>query len=38
MATYHPAALLRYPVNKPAVFGDFVSLREKITQVCEHTY
>lgn len=25
MATYHPAALLRYPVNKPAVFGDFVA-------------
>ena len=38
MATYHPAALLRYPVNKPAVFGDFVALREKITQVCDHTY
>ena len=38
MATYHPAALLRYPVNKPAVFGDFVALRQKITEVCEHTY
>lgn len=38
MATYHPAALLRYPANKPAVFGDFVALREKIFQVCEHTY
>ena len=38
MGTYHPAALLRYPVNKPAVFGDFVALREKITQVCDHTY
>lgn len=38
MATYHPAALLRYPVNKPAVFGDFVALREKIPQVCNHTY
>ena len=38
MATYHPAALLRYPVNKPAVFGDFVALREKITQICDHTY
>ena len=38
MATYHPAALLRYPDNKPAVFGDFVALREKITQVCDHTY
>ena len=35
---YHPAALLRYPVNKPAVFSDFVALREKITQVCDHTY
>ena len=38
MGTYHPAALLRYPVNKPAVFSDFVALREKITQVCDHTY
>ena len=38
MSTYHPAALLRYPVNKPAVFSDFVALREKITQVCDHTY
>ena len=27
-----------FPVNKPAVFGDFVALREKITQVCDHTY
>ena len=35
MATYHPAALLRYPDNKPAVFGDFVALRQKITEVCE---
>ena len=32
MATYHPAALLRYPDNKPAVFGDFVALRQKITE------
>ena len=38
MATYHPAALLRYPDNKPAVFGDFVALRQKIIEVCEHTY
>ena len=38
MATYHPAALLRYPDNKPAVFGDFVALRQKITEVCAHTY
>ena len=38
MATYHLAALLRYPDNKPAVFGDFVALRQKITEVCDHTY
>ena len=38
MGTYHPAALLRYPVNKPAVFGDFVLLREKIALLCDHTY
>lgn len=38
MATYHPAALLRNPDNKPAVFGDFVALRQKITEVCDHTY
>ena len=38
MATYHPAALLRYPVNKPAVFGDFVALRAKIRERCTHTY
>lgn len=38
MATYHPAALLRSPDNKPAVFGDFVALRQKITEVCDHTY
>lgn len=38
MATYHPAALLRYPANKPTVFGDFVALRDKIAQVCTHTY
>lgn len=38
MATYHPATLLRYPDNKPAVFGDFVALRQKITEVCDHTY
>ena len=38
MATYHPAALLRYPANKPAVFGDFVALREKIRERCTHTY
>lgn len=37
-ATPHPAALLRNPSQKPAAFGDFVSLREKILEVCTHTY
>ena len=38
MATYHPAALLRNPAAKPEAFGDFVALREKIREVCTHTY
>lgn len=38
MATLHPAALLRNPANKPAAFEDFLKLREKINEVCEHTY
>lgn len=38
MATLHPAALLRNPKQKPMAFGDFVALREKITEVCDHTY
>ncbi len=38
MATLHPAALLRNPANKPLAFGDFVALREKIGQICTHTY
>lgn len=38
MATLHPAALLRNPNNKPLVFGDFVALRAKITEICDHTY
>lgn len=37
-ATLHPAALLRNPTQKPLAFDDFVSLREKIHEVCEHTY
>lgn len=37
-ATYHPAALLRNPGNKIAAFGDFVALRDRIAQICEHTY
>ena len=38
MATLHPAALLRNPSQKPLAFGDFVALREKINEVCDHTY
>lgn len=38
MATLHPAALLRNPANKPEAFNDFLNLREKIKEVCEHTY
>lgn len=38
MGTFHPAALLRYPANKPAAFEDFIALQEKIRQVCTHTY
>ena len=38
MGTLHPAALLRNPNNKPLAFGDFVALREKIHEVCTHTY
>lgn len=30
MATYHPAALLRNPNNKPDALDDFVKLREKL--------
>lgn len=37
-ATLHPAALLRNPGNKPLAFDDFVAIREKIHEVCEHTY
>ena len=32
------AALLRQAQNKPAAFADFVALREKIHEVCGHTY
>lgn len=38
MATFHPAALLRNPNNKPIAFEDFSALREKIKEVCDHTY
>ena len=38
MGTFHPAALLRNPRNKPDAFADFAALREKIGEVCQHTY
>ncbi len=37
-ATLHPAALLRNPKNKPLSFADYVTIREKIEEVCTHTY
>ena len=36
--TFHPAALLRNPHNKPAALEDFQKLREKIKEVCPETY
>lgn len=38
MATFHPAALLRNPNNKPVALEDFLALRDKIKEVCEYTY
>ena len=37
MGTLHPAAVLRDPRKKEEWFGDFVKLREKIGEVCDHT-
>lgn len=37
MGTFHPAALLRNPQQKPDAFSDFLKLRDLIPQVCEHT-
>lgn len=37
MGTYHPAALLRNPQDKPSAFSDFLKLRDLIPTVCEHT-
>jgi DNA polymerase len=38
MAMLHPAALLRNPTQKPEAFKDFLSLREKIKEICINTY
>ena len=37
MGTFHPAALLRQPQNKPELSATSW-LRDKIHEVCEHTY
>ena len=38
MPVLHPAALLRNPNNKPAAFQDFLTLQQKIREICDHTY
>jgi len=38
MPMLHPAALLRNPNQKPEALEDFFRLREKIKEICEHTY
>lgn len=38
MGTFHPAALLRNPNNKPAAMEDFFALQEKIKEICPETY
>ena len=34
MGMYHPAAVLRNPLQKPEAFGDFLKLRDQIHAVC----
>lgn len=38
MGTFHPAALLRNPGNKPGALEDFLGLRGKIRQLCPEVY
>ena len=38
MGTFHPAALLRNPNQKPDALEDFLALQAKIREVCEGTY
>ena len=38
MPTIHPAAILRNPHQKALVVQDFENLKEKIKEVCTHTY
>lgn len=38
MGTFHPAAILRNPTQKPAAFEDFLKLRDKINELCPDIY
>ncbi len=38
MPMLHPAAILRDPRKKPEAFEDFLKLRDKINEICDHTY
>lgn len=38
MGTFHPAALLRNPNQKPDALEDFLALQAKIEEICESTY
>ena len=38
MGTFHPAALLRNPNQKPDALEDFLALQRKIKEICNHTY
>ena len=38
MPMLHPAAVLRDPRRRPQAFQDFQILRDKIKEVCTHTY
>ena len=38
MGTFHPAALLRNPNQKPDALEDFLALQRKIKEICVHTY
>ncbi|MBR2406101.1 MAG: uracil-DNA glycosylase [Clostridia bacterium] len=37
MGMFHPAAILRNPNQKPEAFADFVTLRDKILEICPNT-
>lgn len=38
MGTFHPAALLRNPNNKPAALEDLLALQQKILELCPEVY